>query len=851
MRLIHLAVSVHGRNIMMIVLSCYMGSSYAVEIKNLEEAQPLEADFNPLFLNGNARSMDTALFKYNNPILAGDYYPDIYVNSQWVGRNKIVFHMLNLDKSASACFEKMQLIEYGVNEAYLLADPQQNQSGGCITLNQWLNEASYTLDTETLRLDLSIPQIAMNKTAQDTVAAHYWDRGIDAGYFSYHAGAYKSLNLNERDQNQSNLFLNAQTGINLLGWQFRHQGQWNWRSGFANTDAQSSYQSISTYIQRAMPAYRGVLSIGDSYTAGDTFDAIPYRGIDFSSEDRMLPSSQLGYAPQIHGYAKSNAKVEIRLHNQLIYQTMVAAGPFEISDLYPVGLGGELEVKVIGSNNDIHIFYVPYHSMPRMLRPGLNRYSIMLGQYRDHLYREKYRQSNPWLTQLKYAQGLNNRLTLYSGLQLTENYTAMLLGTAWGSGIGAFSVDLSHAQTQFAGLASQSGQRYKLSYAQVLSYTSTHFNLAATRYSSEEYYSLRDAMHFSAQQNNPVNHVAIAQQRSEIQLSIHQSLAKGWGSFYATASRVDYWHQTSQKHNYQLGYSNQWGRLSYRLLVNKRYIPSATQGLQRDTEYLLNLSLALQSNDKRSAHINASLSEQYRSLSFNQTLTEQFDYQLALTQQNKANPSLAVQAKYKGQVTSLAAGYYVSDQFHQANMSLSGNVVVHQQGILFGSENAQTMALIYAPHAQGAQVNNSQGLYINKKGYAIVPFMTPYRFNDIQLDPKKMSLQVELEHTRQRVVPYAGAILKLDFATQTGYAIYIKAKQINGLALPFYADVYNAAGTLTATVGQGGLIYLRTPYAQGQLKVHLQEGTCLIDYDLTEQIKIDAEKVLMTTALCH
>ena len=62
-----------------------------------------------------------------------------------------------------------------------------------------------------------------------------------------------------------------------------------------------------------------------------------YRGIDFSSDDRMLPN-MLGYAPRIR--VKTNAKVEVRQQGQLIYQTTVAPGNFEINDLYPTGLVG-------------------------------------------------------------------------------------------------------------------------------------------------------------------------------------------------------------------------------------------------------------------------------------------------------------------------------------------------------------------------------------------------------------------------------------------------------------------------------------------------------------------------------
>ncbi|MFW1981619.1 fimbria/pilus outer membrane usher protein, partial [Acinetobacter baumannii] len=74
----------------------------------------------------------------------------------------------------------------------------------------------------------------------------------------------------------------------------------------------SSYTSNNTYVQKAFPKLKSVVTLGDYFTNNNFFDALPYRGINISSDDRMRPNSMLGYAPQIRGYAKTNAKVEVR-----------------------------------------------------------------------------------------------------------------------------------------------------------------------------------------------------------------------------------------------------------------------------------------------------------------------------------------------------------------------------------------------------------------------------------------------------------------------------------------------------------------------------------------------------------
>ncbi|WP_410969219.1 fimbria/pilus outer membrane usher protein, partial [Salmonella sp. SAL04284] len=81
----------------------------------------------------------------------------------------------------------------------------------------------------------------------------------------------------------------------------------------------------------------------------------------------------------------------------LIYQTTVTPGSFEINDLYPTGFGGELQVSIYETNGEIQKFSIPYASVIEMLRPKMSRYSFTLGHFRDANINLK-----PWLVQGKY-----------------------------------------------------------------------------------------------------------------------------------------------------------------------------------------------------------------------------------------------------------------------------------------------------------------------------------------------------------------------------------------------------------------------------------------------------------------
>ncbi|WP_288365015.1 fimbria/pilus outer membrane usher protein [uncultured Acinetobacter sp.] len=820
-----------------------------VHAEETAASAPVEAEFDSAFLIGDAKKVDISRFKYGNPVLPGEYNVDVYVNGQWFGKRRMVFKALDsTQQNAMTCFTGMNLLEYGVKQEILSKHgPVQKENNTCYKIEDWVENAFYEFDNSRLRVDISIPQVALQKNAQGYVDPSVWDRGINAGFISYNGSAYKTFTNSNNRSETSNAFMGITAGLNLGGWQLRHNGQWQWQDTPAENQSKSSYEETSTYLQRAFPKYRGVLTLGDSFTNGEVFDSYGYRGIDFSSDDRMLPNSMLGYAPRIRGNAKTNAKVEVRQQGQLIYQTTVAPGNFEINDLYPTGFGGEIEVTVIEANGEIQKFAVPYASVVQMLRPGVNRYSLTIGQFRDSDI-----DINPWIVQGKYQQGINNYLTGYTGIQASENYTALLLGAAFATPIGAVAFDVTHSEADFEKQASQSGQSFRLSYSKLISPTNTNLTLAAYRYSTENFYKLRDALLIRDLEDKGINTYAAGRQRSEFQITLNQGLPEGWGNFYMVGSWVDYWNRSETTKQYQVGYSNNYHGLTYGLSAINRQVEYGSNTQSRDTQYLMTLSFPM--NFKRnSVNVNITASEDSRTVGASGTLGDRFSYGASMSHQDYTNPSFNVNGRYRTNYATVGGSYSVADSYQQAMMSLSGSVVAHSEGVLFGPEQGQTMVLVHAPEAAGAKVSNTVGLSINKAGYAVVPYVTPYRLNDITLDPQEMSSKVELEETSQRIAPFAGAIAKVDFATKTGYAVYINTKTVDGNSLPFAAQVFNQKDEAVGIVAQGSMIYLRTPQAQDRLYVKWGDESnerCSVEYNVSNQLQNKQQSVVMTEAVC-
>jgi outer membrane usher protein FimD/PapC len=96
---------------------------------------------------------------------------------------------------------------------------------------------------------------------------------------------------------------------------------------------------------RPLPSNGAKLTLGETDFQSAIFDAFTYTGASLISDERMLPWSLRGYAPQITGIAQTNATVTVSLADRVIYQSKVPPGPFVIQDLNQ-SVQGTLDVKV-------------------------------------------------------------------------------------------------------------------------------------------------------------------------------------------------------------------------------------------------------------------------------------------------------------------------------------------------------------------------------------------------------------------------------------------------------------------------------------------------------------------------
>ncbi|ERE06976.1 fimbria/pilus outer membrane usher protein [Pseudogulbenkiania ferrooxidans] len=793
----------------LLIFGLFGGQAALADTSAAENAALGDVQFNPVFINqnSNGKKVDLSRFNQMGGAFPGNYRADVYANAVWIGRRDVQMKELAEGK-VLACFNRAMMDELGVDftkVGSVAGVPGRDEPARCVDIATVVPGAFSSFNSSDLRLDVSIPQKYLRAQARGYVAPEYWDAGAPfAGFLNYNANGYRYDNGAAGKSTQ--YYFGANAGLNIGLWRFRYNGSLTQQDS-GNGQSQRNYQGASAYTQRDVTDWHSVLTLGDYFTPSDMFSSVPFRGVQLSSDDRMLPESMQGYAPVVRGVAETNAKVSIRQNGNLIYENVVPPGEFSIDDLYNTGFSGDLEVTVTEADGRVRKFVVPYAAVPQLLREGQSRYAITAAQWRDNSLNKR-----PDFVQATYQRGISNSLTLYGGLIDADHYQSALFGSGVNTPLGALALDVTQSWASNlpfnASAANMQGQSYRVTYSKLMESTRTNFTVAAYRFSTDGYLELRDYA-------NLINQVGVVYRaKNKFQLNADQPLGDGRGQLFFTGSTQDYWNQKGRDLTYQLGYSNSFKSVSLNLSAGRtqdstgrivnQYMLSLSMPLGREPySPLLSTSVSGSSDRSGNAQINLSgTTGELRNLSYNVYASGNRSSAGA----NSSGGGGSVQ--YATSVATLTAGASSSGGNTQANAGISGALVFHPGGVTAAQSLGESFAVVEAPGAEGAAVSNTNGVRVNKNGYAVVSSLMPYRRNEITLDPKGMDQDVELQETSVQDAPRAGAIVMLKFNTQQGKPVIVTLKRPDGSHLPVGATVSGGDDFLTM-VGQGGRAFLR------------------------------------------
>ncbi|WP_211454726.1 fimbria/pilus outer membrane usher protein [Collimonas antrihumi] len=813
--------------------------------------------------------VDVSRFEVANVVLPGTYRVDISVNQNRQGREDVTFSTLPDQDNAVPCFDRATLIRFGVDPDKVargegsrsvedVAAHQIPDGPLCGDLSTWIPGATVVFDAGEQSLEISIPQIFMDRSARGYVDPSLLDSGVTAGILGYNFSTSTATGSGRGTQ----AYLGLNAGVNVGDWRLRHQGAINWNS----QSGAVPYQNTATNIQRDITALKSQLIIGDTFTTGQILDSARIRGVTLSTDDRQLPHSQQGYAPVVRGAAESNARVTVSQNGYTIYETTVSPGPFVIDDLYPTGYGGDLLVTVTEADGRKSTFSVPYAAVPQLLRPGVTKYSVSAGQLKQYGIN-----AEPFVMQAAVQHGVNNIVTVYGGLIASEGYMQAKGGAAISTPIGAVAIDASTSSTQVPGGGSTlAGQSFGITYSKNIPETGTNFALGAYRFSTAGYLGLQDAANLRDMADRGLDTSGVSRQRSRLDLNISQKV--GAGSLFLSGSATDYWGgSVGRQTSYSAGYGSSWRKINWNVSVQRSLAQAATltpeqlrqqqfdnvfygagaNNSRAGSSIMLSLSMPL-GNAGRAPTLNSSMTRNTgdnkgSNLQVGVSGTANEDRTITYGVSGNHNDSGNSRSStfngnlgYQGSVATLNSGISQSGNTGQISFSASGGVVAHPGGVSLAQTLGDTIGVVHAPDAEGAAVGGTVGVTIDRHGYAVVPNLQSYQNNAITIDPKGSSSDIEFKDTSKTVAPRLGSVVMVGFETDNSRAVVLKVTRADGASLPFAAEVFDAAGKVVGVVGQGSKAFVRGVEDSGTLTVKwgsTADSQCQVAYQLPAPVK--------------
>ncbi|KZQ38965.1 fimbrial assembly protein [Enterobacter cloacae subsp. dissolvens] len=766
----------------------------------------------------------------------GIYHVDIIVDDAFLGTGDIQFTASkadNGDASLQPCLSLAQLKRWGVKTALFPAlDAEKSE---CVNL-QAIPQASADFQFAAQRLVLSIPQAAIDLPARGYVPPEMWDEGITAAMLNYSLSGANSRARAGEGVSSNTQYANLRPGVNIGPWRLRNYTTWS-----RDAAGKDQWDMVYSYLQRAVIPLKAQLTLGDSSAPADVFDSVPFRGVQLASDDDMLPDSLKGYAPVVRGIARTNAQVVIRQNGYQIYQSYVAPGAFEITDMYPTGGAGDLDVTIKEADGSEQHFTLPYASVPVLQREGRLKYALTGGQYRAY---NSSVEKAPF-GQVSGIYGLRNGITLYGGVQGSGKYQSFAVGTGKNMGdFGALSADVTQAWSTLAHTAKTQGQSLRARYSKNVLNTGTHFSIAGYRYSTRGYYGLQDVLDSygdsSALQNR---------RRNRVELTMSQTLGDERGALTLSAAREDYWNTDKSMASWSVGYNNNWNNISYGVTwtYSKNGGPTSSgRGSTKTYDHDQLLAFTV------SVSLDKFLPQTWANYGLNTSKNNGTTHSIGMNGVALNNSALnwniqqgygtdgvgytgTLNGDYKGTYGEVTAGYGYDKNSERLNYGVQGGILAHADGITLSQPLGETNALIKAPGAHGVNIRNQSGVRTDYRGYTVVNNLSVYRKNDLALDPENMPDDVELEINTRTVTPTRGAVVKPDYLSKVGRRV-LMTLTTHDQFVPFGAVVTLADDDKSSfIVGDRGQVYLTGLRDQGTVLAtwgHQPHQQCRADFSL-------------------
>lgn len=655
-------------------------------------------------------------------------------------------------------------------------------------------------------LQLTVPQAWMKYSDPNWVPPEQWDQGIPGLLLDYSISGQigKRYGHGETHSSYNSLSSYGTLGANAGAWRLRADYQ-----AYSSRNRQQDKGGLAwnqIYAFRPLPEQGARLVAGELYLDSSVFSNFRLTGVNLRSDERMLPPSLQGYAPEVRGVANSNAKVSILQEGRVLYETTVPAGPFMIQDLSNA-VRGKLQVRVEEDNGRVSDFEVNTSSVPYLTRPGQIRYNTAVGMP-SNLNHRTYGQG---VAMADFSWGLNNSWSLYGGAMLAGNYNALNAGAGVNlEALGALSMDITQSRASLPGLNADNGTSLKIQYAKRFDQYNSQITFAGYRFSQRKYMDM--SQYLDVRYGDKVDDYGRREKQSYT-LTANKTF---WAddpvkslTAYLGYNHQEYWNSSSrQRVDFTLSKMYDFGTAKNVSLSLTAY----KSKYNRTDGYGGALNVSLPFGNGRRGGYNMQLG--------NRDITQSASY----SDYSDPNNSWQVNAGANQRGKAVASGFYIHESPY-ASMSLNsayqqdsyaalsgtmrGGVTATTQGTAMHSNgiNGGSRIMVSAGDISGVPVNDGR-VVTNAFGVAVVPDVSSYYDTTTRIDVNKLADDVEATRAVVQVTLTEGAIGYRSFGVVQGEKMFAALRTVDGMAPPFGAIVLNRNGREVSVVNDDGSVYL-------------------------------------------
>jgi outer membrane usher protein PapC len=781
-----------------------------------------DIEFNTDVLDLSDRTnIDLSQFARSGFILPGTYSMVVQINNQAIAEHTVAFYPPDNDpKGSQACLSPALVDLLGL-KASGAAELKWWKGSDCLDIES-LPGMEVSGDLATSTLNISVPQAYLEYSAINWDPPSRWDEGVPGLLVDYNMTVQSSYQKNDGTRN--NLSGNGTLGANAGAWRLRADWQGRVEKGLDSGYGDPQQLEWSRYYAyRAVPALKARLTVGEDYLYSDLFDSFRYTGAALISDASQLPPNLRGYAPEVVGVAKTNARVVISQKGRVLYETLVAAGPYRIQDLNDA-VSGTLDVRVEEQDGSVHTFQIDTAGIPYLTRPGQVRYKLAAGRPSDLQYGAD---GNVFGTG-EFSWGVSNGWSLFGGAITDNNYRALSVGAGRDLlALGAVSLDVtqSHASVWNQTL---SGKSYRLQYSKHFEQYDSQVTFAGYRFSEKNYLSMSeylDARHYGLNgERGGIENVEyiegwkpIGDSKALYTVTLNKQFRDLGATVYASYNKQTYWGRPDTQ-RWNLSMSRYFNVGSVRNMSLSLNMYRSQEYAYKDSGMALTVSLPLGRSGTLSMDGSRTSGKESYSTRYSDRIDERNSYQLSASDSSASGylSHIGDQADIDLSASSQQGnGRTLSASIRGGGTLTPYGAALHRTNAVGGTRLMLDTGGVPDVPVRGYGVSTRTNAF----GKAVISDIGSYQRTAASVDLESLPSNVEATQSVTQLTLTEGAIGYRSLDVIAGEKAMAVLRLPDGSSPPFGATVKNLKQQDTGIVNDGGAVYLSGIQAGEQMIV--------------------------------